>query len=1248
MAKQMTIHSMDQLPIVSAFKILRPVMNDRRLKTSVRLLCVFGYNGSEVLFATTDDKVYAFGDNKFGRLGVGADTSPVTDPTLVTALCGQRLANVYYGFGHCIGVTSDGRCYGWGDNSYGQLGDGRTRCHSNAPQLIPIAGPVVDVSCGNSFTIVLTRVGHMYGFGRNLMGQLGDGSLISRLTPTPLDIDFGGRVLWLASGRNHTAVVTDTGRAYVWGLNICGQLGHHMDGDLIPGQQMPACATPEPVKRFRHRVSKAVCGPDHTLLLTTDGQVYAFGENKHRQIGNGSTDTQWTPFCVADGIRFKDIYAKSVQALCIAVSVDDRYYVWGGSKLRKPQPQPEPMATHTVYDIYAVYTTLEMTFEAIIIDNKTFREPIGQNVVKDLICFENKVIDGINGVDYGGGGDCQYSLNSNGFSSGSDVMAISEELIPMHLFARHLSDMFDNECDYDFLFVFNDKRIYCHKSVIKIRNKQFWQKCQQMLNKINNNSIDNEIHIKSYSYDSFYPFLQFLYAIKPKITPRIAREVLKLATLYSESVLHECCGQTLGSSDETIDLSNICSLYEKSITNGCVDLNIYVKFPDLCPQTVVTEDHHKLKIKVLAVFGDNGDEVIVVTADDRVYGFGTNRFGRLGLGVNGLIARPQLNATLTGKKITKICYGLGHCIGLTRSGQCYGWGHNASGQLGIRSVEDMSTPQPIKILNKTLLPKPVTDISCGDNHSLVLTKDGFIYSFGANDRRQCGHKEGEMIWRPFRVKIKDRFVSISCGRSHSSALTDTGIAYVWGSNDSQQLGPKAVVVPGKTYCWPQLFKIGHNSDPIYETVICGPNHTVLLAAAGVVYLYGSYDWKPDPKSDPLLTIFPNKYVKAIDTTYDNRVVIVTAIDGQLFILGKADGSITWTLIDIPIGCSLFDIYAKYCGYNRTFASIVDLIQTSMSSMKSCSQSDEEIYWSEEEETEERNDLVINTIGPHIDDKCQKSGSVLPDGTSDVLISESIDPKSSGNSTKSSLCLNECEDNMKNTVTVDSKNTASCELNLVKSSVTSGSFGRKIATKSASIAPRLSIQSIEAIKKHLLPNKASTKSCSKTVEIYSSEEGNQCHKLRPNNCSESDEEIYLSDSECEESHTTGTIDSKSTDSCDPIVSNGYEKHSFKAFNNRLDYDLRFIVENQFIYCHKSVLKIRNKEFWEICEQNMFTEREIEINAYSYDTIKAFLMFLYGLRPEVNDQNCTELLGLAEDYGEHRLQDICRNSRNVNKI
>ncbi|CAG2121802.1 unnamed protein product [Medioppia subpectinata] len=102
---------------------------------------------------------------------------------------------------------------------------------------------------------------------------------------------------------------------------------------------------------------------------------------------------------------------------------------------------------------------------------------------------------------------------------------------------------------------------------------------------------------------------------------------------------------------------------------------------------------------------------------------------------------------------------------------------------------------------------------------------------------------------------------------------------------------------------------------------------------------------------------------------------------------------------------------------------------------------------------------------------------------------------------------------------------------------------------------------------------------------------------------------------------------------------YHKCLSDAFNNPMVSDMRFIVENKSIYCNKTILKIRCKEFWQICDQNMIIENEIPINAYSYDTFNAFLMYLYGLRPEVNDQNCTELLKLAKEYDQRELKDIC---------
>ncbi|CAG2113663.1 unnamed protein product [Medioppia subpectinata] len=593
-------------------------------------------------------------------------------------------------------------------------------------------------------------------------------------------------------------------------------------------------------------------------------------------------------------------------------------------------------------------------------------------------------------------------------------------------------------------------------------------------------------------------------------------------------------------------------------------------FPDLCPQPVV----NKVGIKVLAIFGKDGEEVIVVTTDDRVFGFGSNCFGRLGLGVSDAIERPQLNATLTGKKIMKICYGLGHCLGLTSGGQCYGWGQNSCGQLGIGSVEDMSTPQPIKILSLKLRIKPIQDISCGDNHSLALTSDGIVYSFGANDRRQCGHESGDIVCTPTKLTIKAKFVTISCGRKHSAALSCLGTVYVWGNNERKQLGPLVIPLDGQQYCCPQPIK-QYNWVRDCQTMICGPNHTILMTANGMVRVIGFAKWKPDVKNGYLFNavrVSPKARFKRIDTTYSNRVVIATAMDGQHFIMGTDNkGYPSCVPIDIPMGCSLFDVYAKYCAFDVTFTSIVDSIPpidpNTTGSVASDSYNDfesgfnnenfadEEIYVSEPEEYDGEEEIQLETgsqmaldlsqFDPLFNKVCHKSDSSIFDGQSLVSISDPIDPKTTDNTLQSTVGLS------------------------------------------------------------------------------------------------------YKDSECGDNEGIADQKYRNTDRMDPMMA-CFQKHLLKAFNNRLDSDLRFIVENKSIYCHKTVLKIRNKEFWRICEQNMINENEININAYSYDTFHTFLMCLYGMRPEVNDQNCTELLVLAKEYGEQEIKDMRFGAKPPNAV
>lgn len=128
-------------------------------------------------------------------------------------------------------------------------------------------------------------------------------------------------------------------------------------------------------------------------------------------------------------------------------------------------------------------------------------------------------------------------------------------------------------------------------------------------------------------------------------------------------------------------------------------------------------------IRLLSVFGNNGSEVIYATTDDKVFGFGQNRFGCLGLGTYDCTPKPVLNRTLSDKALIDIVTGCEHCIGLTANGQCYAWGLNGFGRLGIGTYDKQPTPQLIQ----ELADKCVVQIACGSNHTIVLTIDGQVF-----------------------------------------------------------------------------------------------------------------------------------------------------------------------------------------------------------------------------------------------------------------------------------------------------------------------------------------------------------------------------------------------------------------------------------------------------------------------------------------------------------------------------------------
>jgi alpha-tubulin suppressor-like RCC1 family protein len=215
------------------------------------------------------DVAFCWGYNNKGQLGDGTFTQRLT-PVRVTG--GLRFRHVVPDGLHTCGVTTESRAFCWGFNTDGQLGDGTTIQHRKPA---PVAGGLSfrQVSTGatqagswHAVSCGVTTDNRAYCWGDNEFGQLGDGTTTKRLTPTPVggDLQFSG----VSTSGEHTCGVTTGGLAYCWGRNeYIARLGYG------PYENQPAPGAVSGGLVFREVSS----GWYQTCGVTTDNLAYCWG-----------------------------------------------------------------------------------------------------------------------------------------------------------------------------------------------------------------------------------------------------------------------------------------------------------------------------------------------------------------------------------------------------------------------------------------------------------------------------------------------------------------------------------------------------------------------------------------------------------------------------------------------------------------------------------------------------------------------------------------------------------------------------------------------------------------------------------------------------------------------------------------------------------------------------------------------------------------------------------------------------------
>ena len=246
-------------------------------------VAVIAAGGNHTCALTTAGAVQCWGNNPFGQLGDGSTTNTTT-PQPVTGLA-SGVAAISAGVYHTCALTTAGAVQCWGRNAYGQLGDGSTTDKTTPQPVTGMASGVAAIAAGGNHTCALTTAGAVQCWGRNLDGQLGDGSTTNKSTPQPV-AGLASGVAAVVTGYGHTCALTTAGAVQCWGFNTSGQLG---DGSSTNK------STPQPVTGLTSGVAAIAAGYDHTCALTRAGAVQCWGASPFGQLGDGSTTSKSTP-----------------------------------------------------------------------------------------------------------------------------------------------------------------------------------------------------------------------------------------------------------------------------------------------------------------------------------------------------------------------------------------------------------------------------------------------------------------------------------------------------------------------------------------------------------------------------------------------------------------------------------------------------------------------------------------------------------------------------------------------------------------------------------------------------------------------------------------------------------------------------------------------------------------------------------------------------------------------------------------
>ncbi len=649
------------------------------------------------------------------------------------------ITKVTAGFNHSCALTNGGGVICWGNNGVGQLGDGTSISSLTPVAVSGLSSNVIDIEAGGFYTCALTTSGSVKCWGENNVGQLGDETFASPRR-TPVVVSGLSGVTALAAGYQQTCALTAAGAVKCWGSNSDGQLGNN---DPNHGNSN----IPVNVSGLTSGVIAITAGARHTCALTNGGGMKCWGQNSSDQLGDGSSTEQRTPVYVS-GLTSGVVAISAGELHTCAVTTSGGVKCWGansygqlGDGTTTPHRTPGDVSglTSGVAAISAgnFHTCAVTTGGGMKCWGKNTEAQLGDGTIdspRREPVFVSNLTSGVAWISSGISHTCAVTTSGRAKCWGqqdSTYPRVGDGTAMQRRTASGVSGFINRGSPIE-AGGFHTCAVGTN-GVVKCWGKNG----SGQLGDGTNTAHNTPVNVSG----------------------------LSNGIAVSAGYLHTCALTAIGGV-KCWGNNQYGQLGNNSNTTSYVPVDVY-----------------GLTSGVIAISAGNNHTCALTTAGG-VKCWGYNYYGQLG---NNSTTDSKIPVDVYGLTSggTAISAGEGHTCALTTAGGVKCWGADGNGQLGNGSPNSQSNI-PVDV---SLLTNGVASISAGNFHACAVTTSGGVKCWGKNGHGQLGDGTTSDHNAPVDVtNLTNGAVAVAAGIDQSCAQTDQGGMRCWGYNVDGRLG----------------------------------------------------------------------------------------------------------------------------------------------------------------------------------------------------------------------------------------------------------------------------------------------------------------------------------------------------------------------------------------------------------------------------------------------------------------------------